>query len=318
MEDDLLNRPSTPSPVVVSGRQFDADEIALVQSLSDRFRHLSRNELALTVCELLDWVRPSGRPKNRECLDLFDRLEGTGVCRFPPVKPTRPRGASARRPVAPEFVAEEEISGALKALMPVTLEHVCEPQKHRLWRELVDRFHYLGFKTAFGASMRFLITDRSGRNLGCLQYSSPAWRMKVRDEWIGWSDDVRRINLQRIVSQSRFLILPWVQVPNLGSHVLAKSVKQLPEPWLRQFGVSPLLAETLVDVSRYSGTCYRAANWIDIGETSGRGRMDREHKRHGAEVKRLFVYPLVRDAGARLMRVDAPIPATDSRREQGR
>jgi hypothetical protein len=201
--------------------------------------------------------------------------------------------------------------------MPVTLEHVCEPEKHRLWRELVGRFHYPGFKIAFGASMRFLITDRIGRHLGCLQYSSPAWRMKVRDEWIGWSDDVRRINLQRIVNQSRFLILPWVQVPNLGSHVLAKSLKQLPDLWRRQFGLSPLLVETLVDASRYPGTCYRAANWIYVGETSGRGRMDRAHKRHGAEVKRLFVYPLVRDVVNRLMRIDAMDSVTDSRREQG-
>jgi hypothetical protein len=149
--------------------------------------------------------------------------------------------------------------------------------------------------------MRFLVTDRVGRYLGCLQYSSPAWRIKARDEWIGWSDDVRRINLQRIVNQSRFLILPWVQVQNLGSHVLAKSVRQLPELWRRQFGVSPLLAETLVDISRYAGTCYRAANWICVGETSGRGRMDVEHLRHGAAVKRLFLYPLVKDARRRLL-----------------
>ena len=318
MEEYLGNGPTPIASLSVSGRQFDAEDIALVKSLSDRFPGLTRNELALTVCELLDWVRPSGRPKNRECLDLFDRLEEAGVCRFPAAQQTRPRGTSARQTEVPPRLDEEEIAGALKTLMPVTLEHVCAPQKHRRWRELVDRFHYLGFKTAFGASMRFLITDRSGRNLGCLQYSSPAWRMKVRDEWIGWSDDVRRINLQRIVSQSRFLILPWVQVPNLGSHVLAKSVKQLPALWRRQFGVSPLLVETLVDASRYPGTCYRAANWIYIGETSGRGRMDRAHKRHGAEVKRLFLYPLVRNVGERLMRVDAPISAADSRREQGR
>lgn len=317
MEENLGNGPTPIASLSVSGRQFDAEEIALVKSLSDRFPGLTRNELALTVCELLDWVRPSGRPKNRECLDLFERLEAAGVCRFPPAKQTRPRGTSPRRILVSRGVGEEEISGVLKDLMPVTLEHVCSPDRHRLWRELVGRFHYLGFKIAFGASMRFLITDRTGRNLGCLQYSSPAWRMKVRDEWIGWSDDVRRINLQRIVSQSRFLILPRVQVPNLGSHVLAKSVKQLPALWRRQFGVSPLLVETLVDASRFTGTCYRAANWIYIGETSGRGRMDREHRRHGAEVKRLFVYPLVRDVGERLMRVDAPISAADSRREQG-
>jgi hypothetical protein len=312
MGKDLTNHSSIPAAISVSGRRFEADEIALVRDLADRFRELSRNELALTVCELLGWHRPSGRLKNRECLDLFDLLEEAGVCRFPPTKRTRPRGTSPQSAAVSELFHEDEICGALKSLLPVTLEQVRRPDRHRLWRELVGRFHYLGFKTAFGASMRFLITDRSGRNLGCLQYSSPAWRMKVRDEWIGWSDDVRRANLQRIVGQSRFLILPWVRVPNLSSHVLAKSVRQLPEIWRSQFGVTPLLVETLVDASRYRGTCYRAANWIYVGETTGRGRMDREHKRHGAEVKRLFVYPLVSDVKTRLMCVDAPACAGDS------
>lgn len=302
MVEHTRNNFSLSVPISVSGRQFDAEEIALVRSLTDRFPGLSRNELALTVCELLDWYRPSGRPKSRECLDLFDVLEESGICRLPPKKQTRPRGASARAPAACESFGEEEIVGDVRNLLPVTLEQVRTPDRHRIWRELVGRFHYLGHKTAFGASMRFLVMDRGGRYLGCLQYSSPAWRMKVRDQWIGWSDDLRQANLQRIVNQSRFLILPWVQVKNLGSHILSKSARQLPELWERQFGVAPFLIETLVDVSRYRGTCYRAANWICVGETTGRGRMDREHLRHGAEVKRVFLHPLVPDARSRLAR----------------
>jgi hypothetical protein len=183
----------------------------------------------------------------------------------------------------------------------VSLEQVARPEKHRVWRDLVGRFHYLGYATAFGASVRFFLFDRLGRCLGCLQYSSPAWRIRARDQWIGWSDAVRRANLQRIVSQSRFLILPWVRVPNLASHVLAKSARELPAVWQARFNVTPLLLETLVDASRYSGACYRAANWLCVGDTSGRGRMDREHLRHGAEVKRLFLYPLVPDVRARLL-----------------
>lgn len=291
--------------VSVAGRQFDAEEIALVQDLTKRYPGLSRNELALTVCELIDWTRPSGKPKGRECLDLFEQLEELGICRFPPVKKSRPRRPRVRLSAESEPSAAEEISGDVRDLLPVTLEHVREPKMHRTWRELMDRHHYLGYKTAFGASMRILVTDRLGRHLGCLQYSSPAWRIKVRDEWIGWSDDLRGANLQQIVNQSRFLILPWVRVKNLGSHVLAKSARQLPELWESQFGVFPVLAETLVDVSRFAGTCYRAANWICVGETAGRGRMDKAHLRHGAEVKRLFLYPLVPDARERLLRGEA-------------
>jgi len=314
MGKDPINSSTATATISVSGRQFDAEEIAFIKSLSDQYPGLSRNELASTVCELIVWNRPSGKPKSRECLDLFEVLEDAGTCRFPPKKQTRPRGVPSRVPTTSISSSEEEISGDLRNLLPVTVKQVCKPEKHEIWRELVGRFHYLGYKTAFGASMRFLIMDRNGRYLGCLQYSSPAWRMKARDEWIGWSDDVRRINLQRIVSQSRFLILPWVQVHNLGSHILAKSVRQLPELWQRQFGVSPLLAETLVDVSRFFGTCYRAANWICVGETSGRGRMDREHLRHGAEVKRLFLYPLVSDARQRLREGGTLSEATPSDR----
>ena len=296
MEEDLSH---ASDPIRISGRTFDSKELALIRSLSERYPGLSRNELALTVCELLDWYRPSGKPKNRECLDLFDALEGAGICRFPPPKVTRPLGSSARVPNN-AGTEHQKISADLGDLTPVSIEQVCSPERHQLWRELVGRFHYLGYRTAFGASMRFLILDRVGRYLGCLQYSSPAWRMRGRDEWIGWSDEVRRSNLQRVVNQSRFLILPFVEVPNLGSHVLAKSVRQLPDLWRRQFGVSPLLVETLVDASRFLGTCYRAANWIYAGETSGRGRMDTSHERHGAAVKSLFLYPLVRNARERL------------------
>ena len=300
MDEYLHNSAASNPSISVCGRHFDAEDIALVRGLADRFPGLSRNELALTVCELVDWHRPSGRPKSRECLDLFDLLEQAGICRFPPKKKTRPLGLPAQPPIGSEDLPPEAISGDLRDLTPVTLEPVRSPERHQLWRDLVGRFHYLGYRPAFGASMRFLILAPGGRCLGCLQYSSPAWRVKVRDEWIGWSDAVRRINLQQIVSQSRFLILPWVRVPNLSSHVLAKSARRLPELWRWQFGVTPVLVETLVDVSRYVGTCYRAANWICVGETSGRGRMDRKHRRHGAEVKRLYVYPLVADACSRL------------------
>jgi hypothetical protein len=303
MEKHKWSNPNTMESVSVAGRRIDEKEIALVRDLAERFPGLSRNELALTICELIDWTRPSGKLKGRECLDLFDVLEEEGICRFPPKKQIRRRDSRPGPSAVPPPSAEEEISCDLRDLLPVTLEHVRKPEMHREWRELVDRHHYLGYRKAFGASLRILVTDRKGRHLGCLQYSSPAWRMKARDEWLGWSDDLREANLQQIVNQSRFLILPWVRVKNLSSHVLAKSVRQLPALWASQFGVTPLLVETLVDPSRFSGTCYRAANWICVGETTGRGRMDRQHLRHGASVKRLFLYPLAPGARGRLSRI---------------
>jgi hypothetical protein len=172
-------------------------------------------------------------------------------------------------------------------------------QKDRLlWLELVDRYHYLGHKVPFGAHLRYLI--EAGRPtpmvVGCLQVSSPAWKMALRGRWIGWSEEVRKRNLQRVVNNSRFLLLPWVRVRNLASCVLAQMARQLPDEWEETYKLRPLIVETLVDERRFRGTCYRAANWIRLGVTTGRGRMDRNNKLHGAAPKVIFVYPLVRSA----------------------
>jgi Druantia protein DruA len=154
----------------------------------------------------------------------------------------------------------------------------------------------------FGAHLRYLIEASRPEPtiIGCLQWSSPAWKMAVRDRWIGWPDAMRRRHLQRVVNNSRFLLLPWVKVRHLASHVLARMVPQLVEDWSLAYGVRPWLLESLVDAERHSGTCYRAANWSELGLSSGRGRMDRRHRRHGASPKRVFIFPLVSDARRRL------------------
>jgi hypothetical protein len=145
----------------------------------------------------------------------------------------------------------------------------------------------------FGAQLRYFI--KSGKTdavLGCFQFSSPAWTMAPRDRWIGWNNEQRNRNLQKIINNSRFLLFPWVHVKNLASSVLALAAKTVPDDWQRSYGYCPVLMETLVDRKRFKGTCYKAANWLYIGETTGRGRMDRENKRHGIAVKNIYVYPL--------------------------
>jgi hypothetical protein len=150
--------------------------------------------------------------------------------------------------------------------------------------------------------LRYLIygSRPASQVLGCVQFSSAAWRMQARDRWVGWDDATRQRNLARVVSNSRFLILPWVRVRNLASTILSLSAKRLRVDWRERYGIEPLLIETLVDVSRFAGGCYRASSWLELGETTGRGRMDRHHRRHGATPKRLFVRPLVRAARRRL------------------
>ncbi len=149
--------------------------------------------------------------------------------------------------------------------------------------------------------IRYLIESGSGnRRLGCLPFSSAAWQIKARDEWIGWDAPTRKRRLPRLINNSRFLILPWVHIPNLASHVLALALRTVLQDWQIQFGVRPWLAETFVDSQRFTGHCYRAANWIDVGLTTGRGRQDQNHTRHGLSPKRILLYPLCTHAQQRL------------------
>lgn len=277
------------------------EQLRLIRQLLANHPHLSRHELAATVCELLDWRRANGRLKTREGRDLLQCLAERDTLRLPEKRAGRPAGPSPRlhcgdRPSCPPLTTP------LKAIQPIQLVLTNTPQRRQHARDLLERHHYLGGPTPFGAQLRYLIqtAEPTSETLGVLQYASPAWRMQARDRWIGWEDHTRRKNLQHLVSQSRFLLLPWVHITNLASHVLALSARQLAIDWQRHYHVWPLLLETLVDEQHYRGTCYRAANWIDVGHTTGRGRMDRAHQRHGNAPKRIFLYPLVPDVRARL------------------
>lgn len=287
-----------PRHFSASGLEVDDRQIELIAQVVAECAGLSRAELAATVCELFGIQRANGRLKTRECRDLLERLHESGQIVLPEKARGRPRGSRTSIPSTPRGAVGEAISGTVRDLAPVRLERVQGRSDHALWRELVGRHHYLGFKTAYGASLRYLIKAERPRAaiLGCLQFSSPAWRMAVRDDWIGWSDAQRRHNLQHLVQNSRFLILPWVKVQNLASYALSLAARHIVGDWHERFGVRPWLLETLVDAASFTGTCYRAANWIHVGETSGRGRMDREHQRHGMAVKFLFLYPLVAKA----------------------
>ena len=226
---------------------------------------------------------------------------GKGLIDLPGLQSGRPRGAGLSGPVspAPEWAP---LDAPLAALQPIRLQRVATPKERTLWRTLIEHHHYLGHRVPFGAHLRYLIqaTAKSPLVLGCLQFSSPAWRLKGRDQWIGWDDATRARHLQRVICNSRFLILPSVRVKNLASHVLALALRTVTTDWAAAYGVYPLLAETLVDPARFTGHCYRVANWIDVGLTTGRGREDRQHARLGLSPKRIWLYPPVPNARQRL------------------
>ena len=282
------------------GRKFSAQEVSLIQEVVETCAGISRLELTHTVCELLEWRRPGGGLKARECRDLLERLESQGVLTLPEKKSCG--SSQPRKCIAPaeEGQVHSQLTGSVEEFAPLDVELVENRQQRQLFRELLSRYHYLGYAMPYGARLQYLVyVSRPRREVvGCVQFSSPAWRMKVRDQWIGWDDATRKLRLQHIVNNSRLLMV--ARIRNLASMVLSHALKRLRVDWMRQYGVDPWLLETLVDRQRFYGGCYRAANWTVLGETSGRGRMDRANKRHGAQVKTILVYPLVKNARRRL------------------
>lgn len=297
------------TPLSFSGRNFSADELQLIQTLAAEFSALSLTELSRTVCELLQWKRPNGGLKNQECRLLLERLAEMGWVRLPALRPAGPKGPRLVA-VSDQGEPEPELSGTAREFEPLQLHVIQRGQEEssRLWMELVERYHYLGYRVPVGANLRYLVRSARcpERVLACLLWTSPAWRMAVRDRWIGWNDSERRRNLQLIVNNARFLILPWVRVPGLASKILSRCGRQLPADWQKQYGYRPLLLETLVDSRRFRGTCYQAANWVLLGQTEGRGRMDRDNVARGRAVKDVYVYSLCRRVQQRLRTAAAP------------
>ena len=288
---------SDPSAITFSGRCFAPDEVALMRQAATDYGGLGITEISRTICEWLDWKRPNGRLKNHECRLLLERLQQQGLLTLPDLHHSGRRGP---RTVTPDTRSDCQtpIQCRLADLKPLRLTLI-EDSDSVLWRQFIERYHYLGCRVPVGAHLRYFVHSAQGQILACLLWTSPAWKMAARDHWIGWNPDQRARNLQFIVNNSRFLILPWVHVKGLASSILARSARQLPHHWCHHYGYSPLLLETLVDVSRFNGTCYRAANWIALGQTTGRGRMDRHHKAPKT-LKRIFVMPLHRHVQPRL------------------
>src|SRR5688572_9544877 len=198
-------------------------------------------------------------------------------------------------------VEAEPIKCRLEKLQPVELIRInnADSKHAKTWNELMERYHPLGKGPLCGAQLRYLVRGVNGESLGGLAFSAAAWQLQARDQWIGWSAGARKQNLYRIAANSRFLIVPHVRVQHLASHVLGLALDRLQEDWKERYGYQLLLVETFVDSQRYRGTCYRAANWIEVGQTRGRGRQDVDHSQPSS-VKRIFVYPLDAQARARL------------------
>jgi hypothetical protein len=261
----------SPETITYKGRTFVFQELEAIREIVGSCQGLSRTELANTICENFGWKRPTEKLKTVEGRQFLEYLEAKGYLRLPQRRERRPWGSGTRIWKTEAAEEKEIITGEVGAYAPLSLVKVASLEERRLWYEYIDRYHYRGYQVPFGAQLRYFIQafGGSGPILGCVQFSSPAWKVGARDRWIGWSVAQRERNLQKLIHQSRFLILPWVAVRNLASTVLGLCARVVPGDWERHYGYRVVLLETFVDWPRYAGTCYRAANWICLGKKAG-------------------------------------------------
>jgi hypothetical protein len=290
---------------VQCGREFTAQEIAEIRNTVAWLPGLARKELAATVCEHLHWHTVAGTPKIQACQKLLERLEAAGLLALPALRCEKNHGGPRAAVALSERTAiQRPLSGPLRSVEPVRLEAVTTTSQVGLWNEYVERFHPLGYKGAFGYRLRYFIRSGS-ETLGCVLLGGAAKAIAVRDRWIGWDERTRLCNLGRVINNSRFLIFPHVRIAHLASHVLGQLARRVQADWQQQWGFTPLLMETFVDPSRFRGTCYRAAGWELLGQTSGRG-LPRPGKSYRSTPRLVWVKPL--DERFRQRLCTAPLP----------
>jgi hypothetical protein len=271
------------------GREFSEQEIEWIRRLSVSSPGISRRALSIRFCEQWGWRKRDGGLKEMSCRVAFLKMHREGVICLP-----APKGIlnKARIHTQRSFLTLPKGPVYKKAgECDLSLE-VVEKGGLKLWNEFIDRYHYLGYTTLPGAQLRYFVKDQD-EILALLGFSAAAWKTAPRDSFIGWDARRRKQNLHLVVNNSRFLVLPWVQSKNLASRILALAGKRLPSDWQARYNYRPVLLETFVEKERFEGTCYKAANWIYVGDTQGRGKLDIRHE-HKVPVKAVWVYPLHR------------------------
>lgn len=275
------------------GREVTETDVAFIQQLIDAHPTLSRRALSQKLCELWNWVQSNGQPCDMVCRGLMLALHRAGHIELPPRQKTPPNPLAQRsRPVAIQ-IEPRPLRDSLRGVGPLHVEQVRRTAREPLFNSLLEQHHYLGYTQPVGAHLKYLVWARN-QPIACLAWSSAPRHLGCRDRFLGWSSEARRRNIRLIAYNLRFLILPWVEVPHLASHLLGRMARLLPEDWQRIYGHPVYFLETFVDPQRFRGTCYRAANWILLGQTTGRGKADQTH-RPNRPIKQVWGYPLHRD-----------------------
>lgn len=270
------------------GRDFSDGDLHAIAHLIEQHPAAKRAWLSRQVCEMFGWVKPNGELKDMTCRVAMLRMQADGVITLPASQmPTRRRVP---------LTATTATDAQLALLQPVhelgslTLRRVDGATNSRLWNEYIERYHYLGYTPLAGSQMRYFVFEGE-RLLALLSFGASAWKLAARDRFIAWDEARRQKNLQLVVNNARFLILPWIQSKGLASKILSLVARQLPNDWHERYGYRPVLLETFVETPRHLGTCYRASNWVNVGKTAGRGKKCPTH-RQIIPIKEIWLYPL--------------------------
>jgi len=285
--------------IVIQGRGIGQAEIDLIRGLLAEHEDWHRTELSRELCRTWGWLNAAGQLKDMACRSLLLKLEERELIRLPA---RRGPSVNGLRHQVVEAIAHtrDPIEDPLSKLLPLDVRVLGSTGADvRLFRSLIAQYHYLGVRSAAGENMKYLVRDSHGRLLCCLWFAAAAWRCKARDRFIGWDETARRANLSAVTNNTRFLVLPWVRVKNLASHVLGRIARRIAEDWQSKYGHGLWALETFVD-QRFVGTCYQAANWRKVGRTTGRTRNDIVNKGPLSSVKDVYVYGLTPSFSHRL------------------
>ncbi len=277
--------------VTIQGRQLVPSDIKSIRHLIADNPDWHRTRLSKELCKLWGWRTETGLLKDMACRSMLRKLEQKRLVTLPVARHSGNR--QRRIPDVPHDC--DQIEADLRRIRPIQLVAIQgRGAADDLFHCLMDRYHYLGCKGHVGEHIKYIAFDRKNRPVACLLFGSAAWKIVSRDRFVGWEPTARRQNLRLMTNNTRFLILPWVRVPHLASFILGASLRRLRQDWIAKYGHDLCLVETFVDRSRFAGTCYRAANWIRIGQSKGRSRQDRNHKLQ-VPIKDIYVYPLTTD-----------------------
>ncbi|MEW6374236.1 MAG: Druantia anti-phage system protein DruA [Thermodesulfobacteriota bacterium] len=275
--------------LILRGRPITSQGLELIRSVVHQYWERGRTFISKELCRVWSWHQPNGALKDMACRELLRRLELKGLITLPPKKIDIDRRQKKLPPRGPPHETDL-LTGRLKEFLPIDLRMVRGSPQEALHNSLIHQYHYLGYRQIVGPCLKYMAYIQN-RPIACLSWGAAAWKVACRDRFIGWSASTRSSNLYLILNNTRFLILPWVRIPHLASHLLSQNIKVLASDWYRWYRYRPVLLETFVDVERFSGTSYRAANWFWVGRTQGRGKNDRDHQQD-LPVKEVFLYPL--------------------------